>query len=97
MFSYQIPVLQRINIAASCLVGVFSFFVIDSSINTKINDQNKKIRVTREHLNRRMELQLAALDSKVRELPDTAKAILAQQQSEAEQRDLAAENVTAAL
>jgi len=81
MVSVQIPFAQRINVAASCLIGIVAFVAIDERItSSQTHDQSRKLEETRDTLNRRIEVQLASLESTIRKIPDVARAIQAKQQ-----------------
>jgi len=83
MLSVQITFAQKVNVAASCLIGIFAFAAIDGGLRRNFDPEIKKLQDTRDMLNRRIEVQKAFLDSQVREMPDVAKDLRAKQKQEA--------------
>lgn len=85
MLSFQINFAQKVNVAASCLIGIFAFAAIDGGLRRNFDPEIKKLQDTRDMLNRRIEVQKAFLDSQVREMPDVAKELRAKQKQEAQE------------
>lgn len=67
LLSFQLTISQRVIVASSCLVGIIAFLTVDGGINSRLLAHQRRLRETRDTLNRRIDLQLAFLDAQIRE------------------------------
>ncbi|MDB5391306.1 MAG: hypothetical protein JWM11_6952 [Planctomycetaceae bacterium] len=71
LLSFQLTISQRVIVASSCMVGIIAFLTVDGGINSRLLAHQRRIRETRDTLNRRIDLQLAFLDAQIREAAET--------------------------
>jgi hypothetical protein len=67
LLSFQLTTSQRTIVAGSCMIGIIAFLTLDGSISHRLLAQNRRLRETRDMLNRRIDLQVAFLDAQPRE------------------------------
>jgi hypothetical protein len=67
LLSFQLSIPQRILVASSCMVGIVAFLTVDGGLNSRLLAHQRRLRETRDTLNRRIDLQLAFLDAQIRE------------------------------